>query len=70
MKDFVEGQVRSEGYSTASEYIRQLIRQAQSKNATLEEMLLAGMKSGNPHEMTPDDWSSIRNKVHRLARPK
>jgi len=70
MKEFVEAEVADGGYSTASEYVRQLIREAQKRRAEekLQEMLLAGLDSGEAREMTPEDWADIRRQVRdRLA---
>lgn len=62
MKDFVEGQVRSAGFSTPSEYIRALIRDDQKRRAEekLEALLLEGLQSGEPIEITPEYWERKR----------
>lgn len=48
MRSFVESQIKAGGYSTASEYVRDLIRDAKKRAARekLEEMLLEGINSG------------------------
>ena len=48
MKDFVDGQLRTGGYGTTSEYVRELIRRDQfaKAEARLKEMLLEGLNSG------------------------
>lgn len=45
MKAYIEEQVNQGGYSTVSEYFRELIRQDQKRKATerLETMLLEGL---------------------------
>ncbi|MBI3861682.1 MAG: type II toxin-antitoxin system ParD family antitoxin [Planctomycetia bacterium] len=50
MKDFVESQIREGGYSTASEYVRELIREAKKRSARdkLEQLVLEGVNSGPP----------------------
>ncbi len=50
MKSFVDEQVRSGGYGTASEYIRELVRRDQKERASarLETLLLEGLESGEP----------------------
>jgi antitoxin ParD1/3/4 len=65
MRVYVEEQVASGGYGTASEYIRSLIRSDQKRQATLhlEAMLLEGLNSGTATPMTEQDWASIRAKV-------
>lgn len=48
LKDFVERQVRERQYSSASEYIRQLIREDhdRTEQRRLEAQLLEGINSG------------------------
>lgn len=50
MKSFVDEQVQSGGYGTASEYIRELVRRDQKERAEarLETLLLEGLESGDP----------------------
>jgi len=62
MKQFVDSQVLKEGYSSASEYIRALVREELKRRAEarLEALLLEGLESGEPNEMGPDDWRKIR----------
>lgn len=70
MKKFVEEEVSRGGYSTTSEYIRDVLREEQKKKAQekLEALLLAGMESGKPVEMTKGEWDKVRQKA--LARLK
>jgi antitoxin ParD1/3/4 len=67
LKLFVEEQVMNGGYSTASEYLRELIREAQRRKERqeLEAKLLAGLQSPTS-EMTADDWTALRDRI--LAR--
>ncbi|MEH1892386.1 MAG: type II toxin-antitoxin system ParD family antitoxin [Nostoc sp.] len=53
------------GYSSVSEYFRELVRQDQKRQAAehLEVILLEGLNSGNTTEMTPEDWEDIRQAV-------
>jgi antitoxin ParD1/3/4 len=50
LKGFVDKQVQTGGYSTSSEYIRELIREDQKKKLEqrLSLLLLEGMQSGEP----------------------
>ena len=59
MKAFVEAQMAQEGYASASEYLRALIRDAQKRQAKqeLEAKLLEGLQSP-VSEMTDADWSA------------
>jgi antitoxin ParD1/3/4 len=67
LKLFVEEQVSSGGYSTVSEYLRELVREAQRRKVCreLEAKLLAGLQSPTS-EMTADDWKALRDRI--LAR--
>jgi antitoxin ParD1/3/4 len=62
LKDYVEDQVSSGGYSTPSEYLRELLRQDQKQRAEqkLEALLLEGLNSGDPIEITPEYWERKR----------
>jgi len=72
MKRFVEEQVEGGGYGTASEYIRELIRQAQKQaeeDKRLEALLVEGLDSGDPIEVTPEYWERKRQELlERQAR--
>lgn len=71
LKAFIEDQVASGGYSTASEYIRSLIREAQERKTreTLESKLLAAL-SDEPEEMSREDWDRLRARVRQVAAEK
>ena len=64
LKQFVDGQLRSGRYSSASEYVRELIRADEKRKAEdlLEAKLLEGLSSAES-ELTPADWSSIRKEA-------
>ncbi len=61
LKEFVDQQVASGRYSSASEYVRELIREDEKRKAQerLEAMLLEGLNS-EATEMRPEDWDEIR----------
>jgi antitoxin ParD1/3/4 len=65
LKEFVQVRVHSGGYSSASEYVRELIRldQRQSARDALESELLRGLASRPPEKMTARDWAEIRSAV-------
>ncbi len=65
MKEYVEAQVAGGGYSTASEYLRELIRADQKQKAEekLEALLLEGLNSGEPVELTPTFWEDLRREL-------
>lgn len=65
MRAYVEEQVASGGYSSVSEYFRELVRSDQKRKAQehLEGMLLEGLNSGTATAMTVQDWEDIRTAV-------
>ena len=58
MRSFVEEQVTQQGYSTASEYIRHLIRQERERveQKKIEQLLLEGLDSGELINITDEWW--------------
>jgi antitoxin ParD1/3/4 len=64
MKAFVEAQTVQEGYASASEYLRALIRDAQKRQARreLEAKLREALESGPATPMTRKDWVELRAK--------
>jgi antitoxin ParD1/3/4 len=67
MKVFVQSQVAQRGYSSASEYVRDLIRADQDERAltALEAEIIKGLQSGKATPMTRGDWKAIRQKVRK-----
>lgn len=65
MKAFIEAQMASEGYASASEYLRTLIRHAQKRQAkqALEAKLMEGLESP-ASEMTDADWAGLRKEIY------
>jgi antitoxin ParD1/3/4 len=64
LKQFVDGQVSTGRYSSASEYVRELIRADEKRKAEeqLEAKLLEGLSSADS-ELTPADWNAIRKEA-------
>jgi antitoxin ParD1/3/4 len=64
LKEFVDGQIAQGRYSTASEYVRELIRADEKRRAEerLEALLLEGL-GGAETELTPADWKAIRKEA-------
>lgn len=62
MREYVDQKVEAGGYSTASEFVRELIRNDQKRNAQerLEAALLKGLDSGEPIEVDEEWWSRKR----------
>jgi antitoxin ParD1/3/4 len=71
MKKFVESQAQQGGYSTASEYIRELIRDAQKRAAQqkLKELLLEG-DSGPSVRVESEFWQQRRERLVQNLRGK
>ena len=65
LKDFVEERVKEGGYSTPSEYVRELLREDQKRRIEerLEALLLEGMNSGKPLAVTPEYWEKKRQQL-------
>ena len=57
---FIEQQVAKGDYRTVNEYILHLIRQEQAKIARVESLLLDGLDSGEPMEVTDEWWEKKR----------
>jgi antitoxin ParD1/3/4 len=68
MKRFVEDQVSMGGYSSASEYVRELVRADQKRKAKehLETVLLEALKS-EPETVTPEWWARLREEIRSEA---
>jgi antitoxin ParD1/3/4 len=70
LKLYVEEQVSSGGYSSVSEYVRELVRADQKRKARegLEDVLLEALKS-EPEVVTPEWWAELRKRVRSGAKP-
>jgi antitoxin ParD1/3/4 len=62
LKEFVDEEVREGGYSSTSDYVRDLIRQRQRRKAEdkLRALLLEGLGSGPATPMEPDFFEQMR----------
>jgi antitoxin ParD1/3/4 len=69
LKEYIEEQVSAGGYSSASEYMRELVRADQKLKARqeLEEILLTALRSGEPTDVTPEMWAELRAKIRTRA---
>lgn len=73
MRQWVEQRVETEGYGTASEYIRALVREDQKRRTTeeIDKKLLGALDSGAASEMTARDWNHVKSTVrNRLSAKK
>jgi len=66
MREFVEAEVSSGSYGSASELFRELVRERQKHKAQerLETLLLEGLESGQPIEVT-QEYLDARRQVLR-----
>jgi hypothetical protein len=58
------GLPRKEGYSTPSDFIRDLIREdkRRQEQTRLERLLLEGLESGS-ERLTPEEWKALKKAV-------
>ena len=65
MKQFVQGRVSEGGYSSVSEYVRELIRADQQRKAEerIDALLLEGLDSGDPIPVTKEYWEEKKRKL-------
>jgi antitoxin ParD1/3/4 len=71
LKEFVDAQVQERGYSTSSEYIRDLIRSDQVKQAEqgLVALLREGLASGTPMPTDESYWNKKRAALRERFSP-
>lgn len=64
LKQFVDAQIASGRYSSASEYMRELIRLDEKRKAQerLEGLLMEGLNSP-ASEMTVKDWDQLKKRI-------
>ena len=64
LKRFVDGQIAQGRYSSASEYVRELIRADEKRKAEekLEGLLMEGLQ-GEETAFTRDDWQALRQEA-------
>jgi antitoxin ParD1/3/4 len=69
MKQFVEEQVSAGAYSSASEYVRELVRADQKRHAKeqLEQIMLKAINSGDPIDVTPEMVEEVRQRLRVRA---
>lgn len=72
MRAWVEDEVKGGGFSSASEYFRQLVREAKTrkaeaevarKKAELTALLVEGIESGEAKPMTKEWWADLLEEV-------
>lgn len=70
MKQYVDEQVDAGNYSSASEYMRELVRadQQRREKERLEMLLLESLDSGKSIEITPEMIDDLRTRVRTRAK--
>ena len=69
MRRYVDDQIAGGSYHNHSEYVRDLIRhdQARKQRERIDALLLEGLTSGSPQEMSSDDWRHVQERVRARA---
>ena len=64
LRHFVDERIGQKGFSTPTEYVRQLIREDRDRAAQekLEQLLLEGIQSGESAQLTPERLKEIRQR--------
>ncbi len=67
LKEFAQARVAEGGYSSVSEYVRELIRadQKEAAQACLEAEVLKGLQSGESTPLTSVDWDRLRDELRQ-----
>lgn len=71
MKTFIDRRIAEAGYNTASEYVHDLVRLDQERldQKKLEAVLVERLEGDDWEEMSPNDWSSMREELQtRLSK--
>lgn len=70
LREFVETRVAEGRYSTADDYLRDLVREDQRRNAQnhLDALLQEGLASGSSTPMTSQDWKDVRTEVQKQSK--
>jgi antitoxin ParD1/3/4 len=70
MKQYVLEQVSTGAYSSASEYVRELVRADQKRRDKdqLEQLLINSLNSGDPIEITREMIEGVRRKLRARAK--
>ena len=77
IQTFVEAQATAGGFSTISDYIchlilqeqKRLVQQELAQQEQLESLLLEGLESGDPIEVTDEWWDRKRSQLIEQFQP-
>lgn len=67
LREFVEEAVRAGGYSSVSEYVRELVRQAKAERE-LEGRLMAALESADLGEVGPELFDDLKARAKKAVR--
>jgi antitoxin ParD1/3/4 len=67
LKAFVDSQVGSRGYSSSSEYVRELLRRERDIEQ-LRGLLIEGLESGPAQPLEPDYFDELRARARARGR--
>jgi antitoxin ParD1/3/4 len=67
LRQFIESEVSRGNYGSASEYVREMVREKQKASAQerLEALLLEGLESGEPIKVTEEYLAQRREMLKR-----
>ena len=70
LREFVDAQMKRQGFDNVSEYFRALVREQQAKEADgqLEALLLEGLESGEDIKVTPEFWKDLKAEATALLK--
>jgi antitoxin ParD1/3/4 len=65
LRNFIEAEVATGGYQSASAFVERLVHDAQQRKEKreVEQRLLEALASGEATPMTAADWEAIRSEV-------
>jgi len=67
LRDFVEDAVDAGGYSSVSEYVRELVRRAKA-DKDLEDRLLAALDSADLGQVDPEFFEGLKARARKATR--
>lgn len=67
LREFVEEAVNAGGYSSVSEYMRELVRRAKTEK-DLEDRLLAALESADLGEVDPQFFEGLKERARKAVK--
>ena len=69
LKAYIESQTQ-QGYSTPSEYVRELIRsdRKQKERERLDNLIVEGLQSGDPMPVDTQFWSDLKRDALKVTK--